>query len=507
VDFDFDFDPDKDREFDETISTAEEKKWDGHRPKSIKFLNFFEKKYGLSRNGMTSWTTTSMTGFVTEAQIEKIARDKRTTLITENAYQTFSANDVITSGESSSWGWSHTTNNTVLNAGVSERRVYVIDSGVAAHDDLNVIYRTNVACGTGVQNCSTSLPNDVHSVVGCYPHATHVAGIIGAIGGNGKTSVGVYAGVKIISVSVVGSTNSSTYGKCALSSNGQIVIQSDGMAPPGPYISSIGYALDWIRKSTLIRASLGDTRVPIVNMSINGGQIGFNSLGQAETNNAKLLNMVAPALNVRAPNGTWDSKVCAKVNYPGAFFVQSAGNQNTGAGKDVCSAFANGNSLAYKPSASATTSSTSDGIMVVGAINNSGYAVDSTPVSTRVFSAPVPAGSAGTPTASNYGKCVDVWAPGNSIYSTWCSHPQSCIVGQTYTGNGNNSAAVTQGWAYLSGTSIAAPHVAGAAAYLADSLTLASPAAIETAIRARLFPTISPTKDQGNNDVKWVQVP
>jgi subtilisin family serine protease len=79
---------------------------------------------------------------------------------------------------------------------------------------------------------------------------------------------------------------------------------------------------------------------------------------------------------------------------------------------------------------------------------------------------------------------------------------QYCVVGTTYSGNGNGG---TQGWRFLSGTSMAAPHVAGAAAYLADSLNLASPAAIETAVRTRTFTTGS--NDQGGTAVRFVQIP
>ena len=71
------------------------------------------------------------------------------------------------------------------------------------------------------------------------------------------------------------------------------------------------------------------------------------------------------------------------------------------------------------------------------------------------------------------------------------------------------------GLGILSGTSMAAPHVAGAAAYLADALSLTTPAGIEQAVRARLYATFDPTpgipytpwKDQGNNAVNVVQVP
>ena len=63
---------------------------------------------------------------------------------------------------------------------------------------------------------------------------------------------------------------------------------------------------------------------------------------------------------------------------------------------------------------------------------------------------------------SNYGSCVDMMAPGSSITSAW------------YT---SNSATNT-----ISGTSMAAPHVAGAAALVLQGSPSASPAAVESAI-------------------------
>ena len=274
---DFNFDPDADTEFDESITDAEYKPWAGHRTKSIKFLNQFQKQYGVERSGMTSWTTTSMTAYVTSEQFDAMTRDKRVSLATENEVQTYSsffvASDAIVSGstgESSSWGWQLTTNNTPLSADSSQRLVYVIDAGIADHADLNVYKRTNVACGTGAENCSDGTSTDQFPVVGCYPHATHVAGIIGAIGGNATTNIGVYAGVKLVSVGVQYASANDDLGKCATFNSPKIV-------PGTATVSTIGYALDWIRKSTLLRVqSLGDTRVPIVSMSINSGQIGYD---------------------------------------------------------------------------------------------------------------------------------------------------------------------------------------------------------------------------------------
>src|SRR5215207_9689619 len=74
---------------------------------------------------------------------------------------------------------------------------------------------------------------------------------------------------------------------------------------------------------------------------------------------------------------------------------------------------------------------------------------------------------------SNYGKCVDIWAPGVSILST-------------KKGGGTTT---------LSGTSMASPHVGGAGALYLSSHTGASPATVETSIKAAAEVTSSKSKD------------
>ncbi|MGI9023458.1 MAG: S8 family peptidase [Acidimicrobiales bacterium] len=84
------------------------------------------------------------------------------------------------------------------------------------------------------------------------------------------------------------------------------------------------------------------------------------------------------------------------------------------------------------------------------------------------------------PSWSNYGSCVDVWAPGVGVVSTW-----------------NNG-----GTATMSGTSMASPHVAGSGALYLSRNASASPAAAEGILKA--YAASPPTASKDGRSIKIV---
>lgn len=114
----------------------------------------------------------------------------------------------------------------------------------------------------------------------------------------------------------------------------------------------------------------------------------------------------------------------------------------------------------------ATTASINEGVSYAIAAGNSGAnACSSSPSSTPLAITVGATDSADARASfSNYGPCLDVFAPGVNITSTW--------------NTGTSATAV------LSGTSMASPHVAGLAALYLQANPYAAPAAVTAALKA-----------------------
>ncbi|MBM3776578.1 MAG: S8 family peptidase [Acidobacteria bacterium] len=241
---------------------------------------------------------------------------------------------------------------------VSGVNIYVIDTGVATHQDINMVRHVNfVGFGTNSD---------------CNGHGTHVAGTIAARD-NTVDVVGVVPGAPVTGVKVLGCNGSGT-------------------------TSGVIKGIDWV--------TANHSKPAVANMSLGGG--------------------ASQAL---------DDAVRRSVA-AGVFYAIAAGNS----GADAC-----------LQSPARAGAGTDNGILTVAAmdINNA------------------------EPSWSNFGSCVDIWAPGVNILST----------------------SRTGGTITMSGTSMAAPHGAGAAALYHSIQTTAPPAMIESALKAAAVATGTSSKD------------
>jgi subtilisin family serine protease len=227
---------------------------------------------------------------------------------------------------------------------VSNVNVYVIDTGVYAHSDLNRVGHVNFAAGK----------ND-----DCHGHGTHVAGTIAAKDDTSSV-VGIapgapVTGVKVLSCSGSGST------------------------------SGVIKGVDWVTANA--------KKPAIANMSLGGGL--SNAMDNAVRNSAA----------------------------SGVFYAVAAGNSTA---------------PACNSSPARAGAGSNNGIATVAAT-----ARDETEASW-----------------SNYGSCVDIWAPGVSVLST-------------RKGGGTTT---------MSGTSMASPHVGGGGALYLSTHTLSTATDVEAAL-------------------------
>lgn len=431
-----------------------------HLPQFINMIVAFEKRYGFESREQTSWVGDSFVATLTPEQLRALRADPAVTMITEETYMELSAPPPWsdTTYPSSAWpywetsSWGRVATNGKQSNGTS--RVYIIDAGVGYHSDLSsVALRVNAGCGSpGTQGCPLISP------VGCYPHATHVAGIIGATYGNFGVA-GVLAGVPMYSVAIPFSTWTGGGKSC-----GSPLVVS----------GTVGSAMDYVKWHVIFS---GTYKVAIVNLSMNGPE--YKTPGSCVpgdgiscgTYNAKIIDLITPSVAIGG------------LIYPGAFVAQSAGNTFI----DACERAFN-----YGPP---TYISNADGIMVVGGIDSTGAAVTPT---NGGFPNTLTSSEAG----SNWGQCVEVWAPSKNIVSTYgplflfdTGNPTTWQDESTLYGQ----------YGVMSGTSMAAPHIAAVAAYLSEYTSFANPGAVETAVRS-YFQWYGGT-DFSGRPVRIVQLP
>ena len=478
--------------------------------KTLALVADYERRYGFKRLGMTSWVGNSVTAFVSAETIAKLTIDPLVAQVSDDSYSDLSQTVQIpptgwgNSAVGNEWtSWGHQAVNGKVSTGNTGRKIYIIDSGVAFHDDLPPMTRRNVACGGSGTPCNQINPY-LWPEVGCYAHATHVAGIIGAIANNDKTIKGAYAGFpNLVSLAVTERLGASNCG--------------DKIAASG-----IGNALDYIAFDAT--QNNPNRLVNIATMSINPGDT-FNKPGN---------NVGAKWYRVKSLTTTiWSYGVPVQ---PGVFFVQSAGNI-----PDVPVQFGSCDA-AYRPGF-AVNALPDDGVMVVSSSHNTGGAVTVTRGFTtypgvdalpdyKLPSSTYPYNQGERITASHDGPCTDIYAPGNLILSTWGLHAKvspadnargvvsSSLSGVLYRGSVsfpiaygahvNNAFPTvpplpTQGWAFLSGSSMSAPFVAAAAAWMADVYGYTTPGALELAVRS--YATSATIANLGFPGVPVVRMP
>ena len=251
--------------------------------------------------------------------------------------------------------------------GTTDVDVAVIDTGIAAHPDLNV---------AGGTDCTGS-----GSFEDGNGHGTHVAGIIGARD-NGQGVVGVAPGARLWSVRVLDSSGRGT-------------------------TSTVICGLDWVTRNA--------GTIDVANMSLGGPG-------------------ADPAGSGCATGDAQHDATCRAVA-AGVTFVVAAGNEASDARNSV--------PAAYDEVITVSALADFNGQPGGGAASTCRDDVDDTFAS-----------------FSNYGPAVDIIAPGVCILSTW-------------TGGGYNT---------ISGTSMASPHVAGAAALVRAANPAASPAEVRSAL-------------------------
>jgi subtilisin family serine protease len=319
--------------------------WGYHPLYMVGAVQSFEREYDFKAKNVFSATIRGFAAQLTADQINYLENDPSIAYVEPDSVMTILQQTLP-------WGINRVDadiSSTLAGNGsgsVTNVRIFVIDTGVGTHTDLNRVNHVNFT-GDGNNN-------------DCNGHGTHVAGTIAARD-NTTAVVGVVPGAPITGVKVLGCNGSGS-------------------------VSNIVQGIDWVTANAV--------RPAVANMSLGGGA--STALDDAVRRSAAA----------------------------GIFYALAAGNSAA-------------NACNQSPARA-------------GAGTNNGIATVASITSTNQESS-----------FSNFGSCVDIWAPGSSILST-------------RLGGGTTT---------LSGTSMASPHVAGSAALFLSSNTSASPATVEANLK------------------------
>jgi subtilisin family serine protease len=231
--------------------------------------------HGLSANFLYRNSIRGFAGAIPEARLAQLRGDERVEYIVEDGVATANA-QTIPYGISNT---AATTSSTLAGNGsgaVSGPTVFIIDSGISAHADLNLVGHVNYAGGKNSD---------------CNGHGTHVAGTVGAKD-DSNFVVGVAPGVPVFGVKVLGCNGSGTW-------------------------SGVISGMDFVAGHSAARK--------VANMSLGGG---FN---QAVNDAAARMVAGDVAVAVAAGNDSSDAKNYSPASEPSVLTVAAHDSNNTNA--------------------------------------------------------------------------------------------------------------------------------------------------------------------------------
>lgn len=170
--------------------------WKNHNPKMARFLRRLESAHGFKAKNLFSHAINGFAALLNPAQIEALSKLPGVVIEKDLPIRTNDWSDTAIGGQKVPWGLIATaayqssarSGANVSTVSFDNTRLYVIDSGVAPHSDLNIEYRASVSADPNVDDC--------------HGHGTQVAGIAAAIN-NDYGTAGTAPGLPITSVKVV----------------------------------------------------------------------------------------------------------------------------------------------------------------------------------------------------------------------------------------------------------------------------------------------------------------